>query len=288
MTISGARLLKEPLVQFLLLGAVVFGAERYVFVTTDQPQRIVIDDARYRELVDIFQEGQSRAPSSAEMDELILTWAQNEVFYREALAMELDRGDEMIRQRLILKYRDILFNNLIVELPPDDVLEAWFEEHRAAYDRPALVDFEQFLVADRNEREARTLARELGDGRHPERYGGVLRVYRQRPEGNLYSAFGEDGGKALLGAGDNDWTAVQSDHGWHLARITRRYPAEPADFASVRHDIAADWLKQAREREMAATLKEVVDEYDIRYSLSRDLVERSVASRGTDGENTGS
>lgn len=272
-------LANEPLVQFLALGVLVFAVDRYVLETGEDPRRILVDDARYAELVAIFEEGQARPPTEAEIGNLIVKWTQNEVMYREAQLMGLDRGDEMIRQRLILKLRDILFNNIITEVPPDEDLEAWFEENRSAYDRPPLLDFEQFLVAELDKDAAGELAGSLQAAAPPEAYARTFRQYRQRPPENLTAVFGREHGRRLIDAGDGHWLAVESDYGWHLARVTARRPGQRAEYADVRHQVSIDWLDEARKRELADALGGIVENYDIRYELTRDLVEESLVSQ---------
>lgn len=274
-----SRLFREPLFQFMILGLVVFAVDRYALESADDPRRIVIDDARYGELVEIFRENQGRRPTEEEARELMVTWAQNEVLYREALNMGLDLGDEMIRQRLILKIRDILFKNVITEPPPEDQLQAWFEQNRSAYDRPELVDFEQFLVADLDFESAAALAASLGDVAHPEEYGAAFRRYPRRPLSNLKAAFGDEDGQRLIDGDEDRWLAVQSDYGWHLARITARYAGEEADFPAVRTRVAQDWLEAARKQELANTLSSIVEQYEISYALSPEVVRDSLRER---------
>jgi hypothetical protein len=278
------KLLKEPLVQFLVLGALVFAVDQYVIGRADDPRRIVFDDERYQELVDIFVSGQGRKPTEDEIQELIIQWTQNEVLYREALAMDLDKGDEMIRQRLILKTRDILFNNVVAELPPEAELEAWFEANRVAYDRPELVDFEQFLVADLDAESAGDLAIELATEPHPEAYDDAFRRYPHRPPSNLVAVFGEAQAERLLAAPEGSWVPVKSEYGWHLARITQRQPGDPAEFGEVRHQVVSDWLDMARKRDLAAALNAIVEEYDFRYTVTEDAVEGTLLTAGLDAE----
>lgn len=277
-----SKLWKEPLVQFLVLGAVVIGVDRHVIGNADDPRRIVFDDARYRELVDIFYEGKGRKPTEEEIEELIVTWTQNEVLYREALAMGLDKGDEMIRNRVILKIRNILFNNLVTEAPSDDELEAWFEANRIAYDRPDLYDFEQFLVEGGNAETVSAMAVELGDAAHPETYESTFRRYPHRPGGNLLSVFGEEGGQRLLDAAIGQWVAVESVYGWHLARVTKYAPGEPAVFKDVKHSVARDWLSIHEQRDLSDALGAIVEDYDFRYEVTREAVEGTLRTAELD------
>lgn len=273
------KFFREPLLQFFLLAVLIFGVERWVFENTYDPRRIVVDDGRYAELLAVFKDGKGRIPTEAEIGDLMLKWSQNEVLYREARLLGLDNGDEMIRQRLILKMRDILFNNIVIEVPPDAELIEWFEQNRTAYDRPDLYDFEQFLVRDAADAAGVSqLARTLGTQAVPQAYEPVSRRYSRRPAGNLSAVFGDDGGRRLLDAEDNAWVAVQSAKGWHLSRITARYPGDPAEFEKIRQQVVTDWIDFAKQRELAQALASVVDQYDIRIELTREGVEESLGA----------
>jgi hypothetical protein len=96
--------------------------------------------------------------------------------------MGLDQGDEMMRSRLILKIRSILFNRIVKETPDEDELRKWFELNRAKYDVPPRYTFEQFpLVNIQDESEAKRLAEELTDKPAPELFVSNLRNYQRRP-----------------------------------------------------------------------------------------------------------
>lgn len=267
-----AALIREPLLQFLLLALVLFGVDRYVLANADDPRRIVLDDEKYAELAAAFEAAQGRAPSAAEVQDLIIKWSQNEVLYREARQMGLDRGDDMIRQRLILKMRNILFSNVVTEPASEQELEAWFEGRRGNYDRPPRFDFEQFEVLG-GEAPARALAAELGTSPAPEGAAGRLRRYYARPASNIASLFNEEDARQLVDGTESRWFAARSGEAWHLSRITRRYPSEPASFAEARSRILAEYTEAAKRAELAEALKGVVEQYDIRVELSQKPAE---------------
>ncbi len=262
-------LAREPLTQFLLIGVVIFGLEQWVLDNTETPRRIVVDTEQYQELVGIFQEGQGREPTPEEMQNLIIKWSQNEVMYREARLMGLDLGDEMIRQRLILKLRNVLFSNLITEIPSDEVLAAWFEQHRDAYDRPSLYDFEQFSLPEPGTVEvALALAEKMNlDPAVEPPAEARLRRYKRRPAVNVTSLFGQGRSAHLLQGPVGIWKAVPADRSWHLMRITKVYPGQPAEFADVRSQVVVDWEDDARKRELTAALGSIVERYEIQVDI---------------------
>jgi hypothetical protein len=261
---------KEPLLQFLLLGLLLFGVDRIVQGKAVDPRRIVVDDAKYAEIAAQFEEAEGRAPRPEEVPDLIVKWSQNEVLYREARLMGLDQGDDMIRQRLLLKLRNILFSNIVTQPPPDAELQAWFEARREQYDRAARVDFEQFLLpggidAARGD----ALAQAIGSGPAPAEHEAAVRRYYERPESNVFELFGAAEGQRLVAGADGTWQLLRSSQGLHLARVTRRYPLEPARFEEIRPRVAAEFREAQKRVELAAALKEIVDRYDIRVERRR-------------------
>lgn len=263
-------LFTQPLLQFLALGAVVFAADRVLLEQQDDPRLIVIDDARYAEIAGIYQDNQGHAPSEAQMSDLTIKWAQNELLYREARLMGLDKGDEMIRQRLILKLRNVLFNRVDETVASETELRQWFADHQDRYGKPATIDVEQFLVTESDDPEsARTLAKNLSASSAPEGYEESIRSYRKRPVPSLKTVFNPDTIDALVDARDGAWIPIQSSSGWHLARIVARHAAQPASFESVARKVRSDWLEASTQEQLAETLENLAGNYDIRVRLTK-------------------
>lgn len=261
-------LLREPLIQFLIIGAGLFAADHYFTLQRDDPTQIFVDADRLAWLVEVYQQGQGRLPERAEIDSLIVKWSQNEIFYREARAMGLDQGDEMMRSRLILKMRNILFNRIVQEPPGDDELRQWFELNREKYDVPPRYTFEQFPLADiHNEADVRQLAEELADKSVPEQFASSLREYPRRPATNIQTLFGEAGRGALVAAPVGHWLALRSQQSWHLARVTELHPSIPADFETVKSGVS----KEFQEISADLQLVEMASEIAYKYQLHREF-----------------
>ncbi len=96
------RVLREPLVHFLLLGGVlflIFGLTNQTG-TTNSDQRIVVSAGRIEQLATVFGKTWQRPPTSKELKGLIDDFVLEEVYYRQAVAMGIDRDDTIIRRRL--------------------------------------------------------------------------------------------------------------------------------------------------------------------------------------------
>jgi len=258
----GLTLLREPLIQFLFIGAMLFAWDHYFTLQRDDPTQIFVDADRVTWLVDVFQQGQGRLPEREEIDKLIVKWSQNEIFYREARAMGLDQGDEMMRSRLILKMRNVLFNRIVQEPANDDDLRQWFELNRKKYDIPPRYTFEQFPLAHiQNEVEAKQLAKELANKPAPEHFASNLRSYPRRPLTNIQALFGATGSDALVVAPVNHWLAIHSQKGWHLARVTEQHPPILADFDSIKTRVRKEFQEVAVDLQLVEMASQIADKY---------------------------
>ncbi len=98
------KILRDPLFHFLLIGAAFFVLFEWVARDTrseiKQAEEIVVTEGRIRALSQNFSKVWQRPPSEQELDGLIQDHIREEILYREALAMGLDRDDTIVRRRM--------------------------------------------------------------------------------------------------------------------------------------------------------------------------------------------
>jgi hypothetical protein len=232
---------REPLLHFLVLGAVLFAVDYVVVGRANDPTAIVVDGAVDREALRIFREQKGRAPNADELYALRRIWLDNEVLYREGLALKLDQGDPAIRDRVIFKALTVVEAGL--KLPPydDDLLRGWFEKNRVKYDEPPRYDFEEAVIAgDPSESAARELASALNEGTQSDIEAG-LRIFKARPLPTIVQSYGPEFADALQRASVGEWEPLRHRDGWRVIRVGDRLPAKAADFDSIRGLVLQDW-----------------------------------------------
>src|SRR4026208_2010340 len=99
---------REPLLHFVILGAVLFGADHLIATRSDDPRVIVVDAAVEQQAITGFKDARGRALTADELYSLRKVWLDNEVLCREGLAMQLDKGDPAIRDRVIFKELSVI------------------------------------------------------------------------------------------------------------------------------------------------------------------------------------
>ena len=93
---------REPLLHFILLGGLLFAVDHFLISRADDPRTIVVGVDVDNEAKQLFKADRGRDPNVQELEALRRVWLDNEVLYREGLAMQVDKGDTAIRERVIL------------------------------------------------------------------------------------------------------------------------------------------------------------------------------------------
>jgi hypothetical protein len=262
---GGARaLLREPLVHFLLLGGVLFG----IGILRGENEgasanRIAITPGAVERLIEGFRLTWQRPPTEGEFRGLVEEYLKEEVLYREALEMGLDRDDQIIRRRMRQKLEFLTSDVVEAFEPTEQELQSHLTENADLYRREATVSFLQIyfrqsddVAADRVRATSvrdRLLAdpgldpRQLGDPfMHPLAQGGL----RER---DVASAFGAEFAAEVVGLPIGEWSGpVESAFGLHVVRVDVLEPGGLSDLDEVRDAVYRDLVSlRTREAEQA-------------------------------------
>ncbi len=256
--------LHEPLVHFIVLGALIFGADHVLVGRSDDPRQIVMGAEVDSEARQVFKAARGRDPDAKELTALRQVWLDNEVLYREGLALGVDKGDTAIRERVIFKALSIVDAN--TRRPPLDnaVLRAWFEENRARYDEPARYDFQEAVLAgDNGEATVRAFVDALNAGTPGDAKAG-LRLFKGRPRGNLVEGYGPDFAKALDAAPVGEWRAQPTRDGLRLIRLEAVTPPKAAAYEVLRNVVLQDWTDAVMAEQRTAAVRALARKYRIK------------------------
>ena len=256
--------LREPLLHFIVLGAVLFAVDHYIVGRKDDPNTIVMtlaDDARARE---IFLTQRGTQPDAKEMAALRQIWLDNEVLYREGLAMGVDKGDNAIHSSIVFKALNVVNANLKIPEAGDKQLRDWFEKNRKKYDEPMRFDFQEAaLSGDRSESAVRAFVDALNAGNPGDAQAG-LRVYKTRPLPTLAPTFGDEFAAELEQAPPGQWRALKTRDGWRAIRLDSITPPQPASFEVLRNVVRHDWIDETAAQLRTTAVRDLAKKYRIR------------------------
>ena len=256
---------REPLLHFAVLGAVLFGVDHALLTRAGDPGTIVVDAAVIDEAKKVFRGSRNREPNAQELEALTRRWIDNEILFREGIALGVDQGDSAIRERVIFKSLMVLETGL--KLPPagDAKLRSWFETQRSKYDEPARYDFQEAVLTDDNtEVGAQAFAQMLNSGTPGEAKAG-LRVFKGRPHDNLVQSYGPEFAQALGSGTAGQWRALQTRDGWRVMRLDTLTPAKAAVFEDVRNVVLQDWTDITMAELRTQAVRERGEKYKLKF-----------------------
>ncbi len=250
------KLLREPLVHFLLIGAAIYlfyGAFAESLPEADD-KTIVVTAGEIEWMQTSWQKRWRRPPTDKELDGLIQQYVRETVLYREALTMGLNQHDQVIRRRLAQKL-EFLAKDLVALTPPtDEDLQTYFDAHRDRYQEPARYTFTQVFI-DPDKRGAATLADAeaikaqlvaQGDAiDDPGALGDAFMLQNYYPEKDpleIQKLFGSGFAESLTGLSRGQWHGpVLSGYGTHLVYVHSIIEPPAPVFAEVQERVVQDW-----------------------------------------------
>lgn len=276
MTSSGPALtwLREPLVHFLFAGGALLllyearAPGRRITVGPEERAALLADQARRGA-------GPTGAASAAAAQEIVDHYVDGEVLYREALARGLDRGDVIVRRRLIQKMEFLLEAEGDGE-PTEAELADFLRANQARYARPERLGVEHVFVRAEGPGHQAAAARaemlraRLVSGEAPAGLGDPFpRGASLPPEerGALAATFGEPFAAAVAALPAGEWSGpLRSPFGLHLVRVRERLPPRPAEPGEVREQLRADLRAARRSAARRDGLRRLKDRYDVRIA----------------------
>jgi len=248
--------LRQPLFQFLVLGLILFGLY-VVFGEKEEAEskEIVISSPQIELLASMWEKQWRRPPTPQELNGLVQSFIREEVLYREALAMGLDRDDMVVRRRLAQKI-EFLAQDLATQGEPGDAeLRTFYQENAEVFEVPATVTFSHvYLNLDtRGEdafEDAERILAELRSGADPAQQGDRFMLqsrYADLAQQGVARNFGSQFAEDVFELTPGDWEGpVQSGYGLHLVRVEGRAEAYLSPFEEVRLRVRDEFISNRR------------------------------------------
>jgi hypothetical protein len=265
------RLMREPLLHFLLLGGLmfaIFGRGNPDAATADR--HIVVSGADIDRLAAAFSRTWNRPPDQNELQAQILDYIREEVLYREALQLGLDKDDSIIRRRLRQKM-EFLFEDTVP--PPQEAeLRAYLQSHIDKFRTAPLISFRQVFVSTRRgdaaEPDAQRILANLvtaTPGAADEADSLLLgETFSRTPLDRIAALFGDDFAGGLAHAVPAHWVGpLRSAYGLHLVLVTVIEPAATPPFEQVRPAVEREWFAERRSEAQAAQYQAVLAGYGV-------------------------
>jgi len=270
------KILKDPLLHFLLIGAALF----LVFALVKGPagneeNRIVITGGDIEYLQANFTRTWQRQPTENELQGLIEDKIRDEIAFREAVAMGLDQDDAVIRRRLRMKMELLVEDIANLSSPTDEELQTYLDDHMDSFRKEPQVSFKQvYLNSDKRGTEVGEAARKMltelvkaGPGADPEIYSDPNMLpnnFSLSYISEFEKLFGGSFARDLLQVEPGKWAGpIWSSYGLHLVFVWDRIEGRDPELGEVREEVEREWTAQRRREFKDETYKKLRQRYKV-------------------------
>jgi peptidyl-prolyl cis-trans isomerase C len=250
--------LRDPLVHFMAIGSLLLGA--YSLLDrgpTEEPssKEIVLTVDSMAQLLMIFESQWKRQPTQDEFNAMIENRIREDVLYREALALGLDKDDTIVKRRMAQKMQFLAEDVAAQQEPTGDQLKAWFAEQADLFTVPARISFRHlYFSADKRgdsakDDAAKALGRLAGAPQNATFTGSLgdpsmfRDYYADRAPQAIAGEFGSDFARAVAKLEPGSWQGpVKSGYGWHLVFVDSAVAGRVPAFEEVEAEVKTAWL----------------------------------------------
>jgi hypothetical protein len=277
MSMSPRSWLREPLLHFLLIGVVLFGASAlWRSGDSGSEKLIAMTSLEIEWLRRNWEARWQRPPTEAELRGLVNDFVRQEVLYREAIAMGLDRDDQVVRNRMVQKL-ELLTDDLAAQAQPAEVeLQTYMQENMERYQIPERRSFTHvyFNVDSRGQgviEAAEDVLRQLRANpsaarRAPELGDRFMLAYdyAQQSPVEVARGFGQRFADSLFTVPPGEWQGpIISGYGLHLVLVTDVTESQVPELAQVRNAVLRDYLTSIREQASDALYNSLLQNYEV-------------------------
>jgi peptidyl-prolyl cis-trans isomerase C len=272
---SLTRLFASPLTHFLFVGFLIFISSYYITKRRDA-HKIIIDKAVVEKLITAWQTQFGKMPTDRELKIATDDYVKQEVLFREAETLGLNKEDEIIKRRLQQKMAFILKDNIVVPDPSESVVEEYYKKNSTKFSDAPKVSFTHiyFTVdngsAEQAKQRANTILRTLekdGLRRAPELGDRFMLLYDYN-DINKTDATGLFGASpftdSLFTVKENQWTGpFLSGYGWHLLYVNKRLQKTTPPLNEIKDRVMESYKNDKLEEMDNEAIEKLIEKYSI-------------------------
>lgn len=274
------KLFREPLLHFLLIGAGMFflfglkGNPAALTSSQSEPSatKIVVTQGDIDQMIAVFGKTWQRTPIEEELQGLVEDFVRNEIYYREAIAIGLDRDDAIMKRRMRQRMEFIMEDVTSSLDPTDAALQAFMQKNPENYLVDPQLSFRQIYVnSDKRgtnaESDARKILAQLNAGADPDSVGdpSLLEAkIKLSPLWDISKQFGEPFSKSLLDLQPGRWEGpMRSGYGMHLVFVEKRIDGRLPELKEVREILKRDWIYERQKELKDAAYAKIRERYTV-------------------------
>ena len=263
------KLLREPLFLFFFFGFLIFFFYTRISNLVEQKNSQIIVSAEQIELLaETFTKTWNRTPSKDELISQIDNYVMDEIFFKEAVAMGLDKTDQAVKRRM-RQLMEMMLDDYASVYPSEDQLQNYLSEHPDEFRQDPRISFRHIHFQMRDRQKAMDLLAELQDGSvRAENYSGSMVMIPDRftdeSKQEIKRLFGDLFTESIFDLEEGIWQGpVESAYGWHLVNTSQLTEGKVPDLNEIWDQVEREWSFDMRRRIKEEQYQKMRESYQI-------------------------
>ena len=258
--------MKQKLLIFFLIGVFIFLID--ITFNEDSPNKITIYESELDSLINTWVTQVGRDPTNDEIDGIIKQLIDEEILYREALKLGLDKNDIIIKRRMAQKI-SFLKQESSVRNPTEEEILSYYKENKEDYFVESTYTFSHIYFSKDDQAESRSIkALELiEEGQESNIFGDPFlqgKNFSSKTIRELQRSFGDQFSQSIQNLSVKKWSGpISSEYGEHLIFINSYSDSYLPDLSKIVELVVSDILVRDQSQSTENYLKELRKEYEV-------------------------
>jgi len=265
------KILKEPVVLFILFGLILFVAYQYVTDYYDQQnKRIEVSQAQVELLRESFTKTWNRQPTEQELNAQIENFIKDEIFYKEAVAIGLDKSDVAVKRRL-RQIMELMMDEMATVYPSEDQLKKYLSENPDKFKADPMISFRHIYFSTDHREKAIEVLSKLKETL-PVDAGNFegLALIPNEFSGETYRAverlFGKSFTDEVFTLEAGSWEGpLESAYGFHLVYVSEITVGYIPELLEIWDEVEREWSLERRTEFKEQQYLQIKEKYNIRF-----------------------
>ena len=258
--------MKQKLLIFFSIGLFIFVID--IVFNEDSPNKITIYESELDSLINTWITQVGREPTNEEIDGIIKQLIDEEMLYREALKLGLDKNDIIIKRRLAQKI-SFLKQESISSNPSEEEIKEYYSNHTDDYFVESTYTFSHIYFSEDNQAQSRSIKalQSIQQGEEPSLFGDPFLLGKNfsiKTSKELKRSFGDQFSDSIKDLDIKKWDGpISSEYGEHLIFLNSYTDSFLPELSQVRSIVVSDILAREQSQSTAKYLEELRKEYEI-------------------------
>ena len=265
---------KSPLFLFVFFGVALFLGYSWITAFIErQNKTITVSYMQYEMQKELFSKTWNRPPSEKELKGQIDNLVMDEIFYREGVALGLDKSDQAIKRR-IRQMVELMLEDFTTVTPNENQLRTYLNENPEKFKTDFKLSFEQLFFKNEEKLEAEQFLIKLkSDNSLAKTHTGNLSMIPDRfineTSRGISGYLGSDFTQIIMDTDSKEWFGpVQSPFGYHLVKVLDKTPGKLPDLNEIWAQVEREWSNERKIALKNEHYEKLKEQYEIVYEKS--------------------